>query len=278
MGKGKEFWAEITQLKQPEIADLYRRKKAGRLAPSWEEPRVNFTKTLENKIKEHSLALVWETHGLHLSDFSRQFDEYISSMGGAGPLASLSIVTEKLMAQGDISLLADFWQAKVSDLSLPLWRKDFIIDSIQLLETAGTPASAVLLMAALAQDKFRLRDWLQEAEFLKLAAPIEIGDEWELDLAREAGAKVIQVNTRNWGELTVDVNRSLELALKHAADENEIWVLTGCGCDPGLLLSASKVGFEALVFGGQSDSPLDLWNKFKILQEEFRMAKEALIY
>ena len=117
--------------------------------------------------------------------------------------AALSILTEPTFFDGALEHLAAVREA----VRLPLLRKDFVIDSYQLLEARANGADAVLLIvAALAESE--LRTLLSAARAFGLAALVEVHDAAELDRALDAGAEIIGVNNRNLRTLEVDLQVS----------------------------------------------------------------------
>ena len=67
-------------------------------------------------------------------------------------------------------------------MKLPLLRKDFIIEELQIHEAAAYGADAVLLVAAILDDQ-QLREFRAVAEYLRMAALVEVHDEGEVDRA-----------------------------------------------------------------------------------------------
>jgi indole-3-glycerol phosphate synthase len=125
----------------------------------------------------------------------------------SGGAAAISVLTEPTFFDGSL----DHLTAVRAAVSLPLLRKDFIIDEYQLFEARAAGADAILLIvAALAQEELgRLQ---QRAWELGLAALVEVHDESELDRAVDSGARLIGVNNRNLRTLKVDVEASYRLA------------------------------------------------------------------
>ena len=80
-----------------------------------------------------------------------------------------------------------------------------IRDRLQVAATAATPASALLLIVRLTPDAALLRSLREQAEAHGIDAVVEIFDEADLALARESGARIIQVNARDLDTLQVDV-------------------------------------------------------------------------
>lgn len=140
-----------------------------------------------------------------------------------GPLApDLDVAkTARAYALGGaaaISCLTDreFFGAHLDDLqsartaSLPVLRKDFLIDEVQVDESIGMGASAVLLIVRIL-DNARLKTLLGYAESRGLQALVEVHDEAEIDRALEVGASIIGVNNRDLKTLIVDPGRALRL-------------------------------------------------------------------
>lgn len=117
----------------------------------------------------------------------------------AGGAAAISVLTEPNHFSGSLRDMTD----AAATVRLPLLRKDFHIDIAQLSEARAHAASAVLLIArALAPD--HLRRMMRAAETLQLETVVEVRTEQELELAVDAGASIIGVNSRDLETLEVD--------------------------------------------------------------------------
>lgn len=124
-----------------------------------------------------------------------------------GGAAAISVLTEPTFFDGSL----DHLSRVRAHVSLPLLRKDFIVDEYQLLEARAAGADAVLLIVgALEQDQ--LVQLQGRAGQLGLAALVEVHDEEELSRAIDSGARIIGVNNRNLRTLAVDVDASARLA------------------------------------------------------------------
>lgn len=121
-------------------------------------------------------------------------------MGGA---SAISVVTERRFFKGNIGMLEEAKRAT----SLPVLRKDFIIDQIQVYESLFAGADALLLIVSLIEEEKKLRDLLNLAYELGMEALVEVHDEEELITALKCDAKIIGFNNRNLKTMTVDVNR-----------------------------------------------------------------------
>jgi indole-3-glycerol phosphate synthase len=123
-----------------------------------------------------------------------------------GGAAAISVLTEPTFFDGSLAHLA----AVRERVRIPVLRKDFIVDSYQLLEARANGADAVLLIVAALSDA-QLKTLHHEAAALGLAALVEVHDADEVERALGAGATIIGVNNRNLRTLAVDSTAS-ELA------------------------------------------------------------------
>ncbi len=125
----------------------------------------------------------------------------------AAGASCLSVLTDEKFFQGSL----EFLRAVRSAVSLPLLRKDFIIDERQILEAAEAGADAILLIVAILDD-VRLSHFHALADAAGLAALVEVHDEAELTRALACGARLIGVNNRNLKTFTVDLATTEHLA------------------------------------------------------------------
>jgi indole-3-glycerol phosphate synthase len=126
----------------------------------------------------------------------------------AGAVA-VSVLTEPTFFDGSLEHLQSVRRA----ISLPLLRKDFVVDEYQLLEARAAGADAVLLIVAALDQRDLVRLQTQASE-CGLATLVEVHDEAELTRAVDAGSRVIGVNNRNLRTLQVDVDASERLAAR----------------------------------------------------------------
>ncbi|HSL39617.1 MAG TPA: indole-3-glycerol phosphate synthase TrpC [Desulforhopalus sp.] len=111
----------------------------------------------------------------------------------------------------------DFFQGCLEDLlavraavSLPVLRKDFIIDPLQIEEARVHGADAVLLIAAIL-DHRQLEEYQAQAAALGMDSLVEVHDERETELAVAAGARLIGINNRNLRDFTIDLDTTFRL-------------------------------------------------------------------
>lgn len=120
--------------------------------------------------------------------------------------AALSVLTDATYFGGS---LEDLRKARAAT-SLPVLRKDFTLDPIQVVEARASGADAVLLIVRILSD-VRLRRLLADAEALGMTALVETHDATELGRAIEAGASLIGINNRDLATFTTDLHTTLGL-------------------------------------------------------------------
>jgi indole-3-glycerol phosphate synthase len=124
-------------------------------------------------------------------------------VGGA---SALSVLTEEHYFLGSTQDLTEVRQA----VSVPVLRKDFILEKYQVYESVAAGADALLLIVAAIADP-DLRDFLDLCRQLRIAALVEVHTEEELDRAAAAGAQIIGVNNRDLKTLEVNLDISFRL-------------------------------------------------------------------
>ncbi len=125
----------------------------------------------------------------------------------SGGAAALSVLTDAAFFGGS---LADLQAARAA-CGLPVLRKDFIISSYQLYETATAGADAVLLIVRVLSPA-QLRDYLALCSELALDALVEVHAAAELETAAAAGARLIGINNRNLASFDTDIGHAVSLA------------------------------------------------------------------
>ena len=118
----------------------------------------------------------------------------------------LSVLTDEQYFQGSLDYLRQVRAA----VSLPVLRKDFIIDSYQLYEARAAGADAVLLIAECLDD-CNLRKLHNEAVALGMSPLVELYDPENLQRVFDAGATLIGVNNRDLRTFETDLEHTLRL-------------------------------------------------------------------
>jgi len=133
----------------------------------------------------------------------------IARMYSSGGAAALSVLTDRQFFQGDLGDL----EAARAAVPLPVLRKDFTLAEFHVIEAAAHGADAILLIAALLEEK-ELRRLRELAAQYRMAALIEVHDASELETALDSGAVIVGVNNRNLHTFEVTLETSLQLAEK----------------------------------------------------------------
>ena len=166
---------------------------------------TNFKKSLQNKTE----AIIAEIKKASPSAgiISDNFDPVLKSKEYESFGASaLSILTEEDYFLGNIQYLKDV----KATTSLPILRKDFIVDEYQIYESKLIGADCILLIASILNDE-ELKNFSETAERLKLDYIIEVHDVEELQRVKHFSNAIIGVNNRNLKTFDVDINNSVEL-------------------------------------------------------------------
>lgn len=106
--------------------------------------------------------------------------------------SALSVLTDQDYFGGSLEDLRRLREA----LPIPLLRKDFLVDPLQLLEARGAGADAVLLIVRILDDA-RLTELLALSGELGMSALVEVHEAAELDRALAAGARIVGINNRD---------------------------------------------------------------------------------
>jgi indole-3-glycerol phosphate synthase len=137
----------------------------------------------------------------------------IARVYAAHDAAAISVLTDEAFFQGSLAHIS----AVRAAVSLPLLRKDFILDRYQLLEARIAGADAVLLIAEILPGT-QLQELLRETWELGLEALVELYDAENLPRVLESGARVIGINNRDLRTFVTRLDRTLELASRIPSD------------------------------------------------------------
>jgi indole-3-glycerol phosphate synthase len=146
------------------------------------------------------------SRGLLRQDYRRR--EIAQGYAAAGA-AALSVLTEEHYFLGSLDDLEVARRA----VTIPVLRKDFILDSYQVYESVAAGADALLLIVAALPDR-DLRSLLDLCQQLRVAALVEVHTEQEMDRAVNADVKIIGINNRNLKTLEVNLESSIQLREK----------------------------------------------------------------
>lgn len=121
--------------------------------------------------------------------------------------SAISVLTDEKFFQGKLEYLSGIRDAA----SLPLLRKDFVLDEIQVAESAANGADAILLIVAALEQK-QLIDLKNAAAKYQLGVLVEVHTLEETERAIGAGAEIIGVNNRDLATFEVDLGVTEKLS------------------------------------------------------------------
>ena len=159
----------------------------------------------------------------------------------AAGAAAISVLTEPYYFHGE-----DHYLREIADrVSVPLLRKDFVVDRYMIDEAKVLGASAVLLICAILDDS-HLAEYIAAAYALGLSTLVEAHTEEEVDMALAAGARIVGVNNRDLKTFAVDIRLSERLRRRVPQDvvfvaesgiqtAEDVERLRGCGVDAALI-------------------------------------------
>ncbi|NQT29009.1 MAG: indole-3-glycerol phosphate synthase TrpC [Candidatus Saganbacteria bacterium] len=131
--------------------------------------------------------------------------------------SAISVLTDEKFFQGKLS---DLKSAKESTV-IPVLRKDFLIDELQVFESRIAGADAILLIVRILSDT-QLKKMLKLAETLGMQALVEVHDAREVRSVLRTESKIIGINNRNLGNFKVDFNNTLKLIKQFPELKNRI--------------------------------------------------------
>ncbi len=168
-------------------------------------PPANFAEVFDRS-RIHVIAEIKKgspSRGILKSDLDAEWLAGAYAQGGA---SAISVITEADHFLGSLNALK---MAKAA-VSLPLLRKDFILDPYQVIETRASGADSFLLIAALLDGR-SLGSLITEGRKWGMEPLVEVHSAEEIETALKAGARIIGVNNRDLKTFRVDVNVSLKL-------------------------------------------------------------------
>lgn len=202
----------IIAYKRDEVAALKREHSASSLlqrANSAPSPR-GFAKAMDKTVEAGANALICELKrkspsageivpGADPVEIAKQYEQ-----GGA---TCLSILTDFPSFGGS---LADLEQVKAA-VSLPILRKEFMIDTLQVIEARAHGADAILVILSAVDDALA-RELCESASELGMDTIVEVHDAEELDRANQLPGHLIGINNRNLKEMVTDLATTERLA------------------------------------------------------------------
>jgi indole-3-glycerol phosphate synthase len=170
---------------------------------------------------------------------------------------AISVLTDQQFFQGALDHLSSVRAA----VPVPLLRKDFVLDEVQIIESAAAGADAILLIVA-ALEQQQLEELLAVAAAYQMDALVEVHTLKELERALETDAEIIGINNRNLSTFAIDLSITERLS-EEVPDElvlvsesgirsvDDLERIKRCGVDAVLigeaLMRAQSGSLEALL-------------------------------
>lgn len=157
-------------------------------------------------------------------------------------VSAQSILTDAHFFGGNI---LDLIKAREVNKTVPILRKDFIVDAFQIIETKAIGADVILLIAACLSSK-QLKDFGALASDLGLEVLYEVHHKSELDKI-DLTDKIIGINNRNLKTFKVDLEQSLAVA--DAIPNSCVKVSESGISDPKIVKGLKAYGFQGFLIG-----------------------------
>ena len=233
---------KFKEAKQLEIESLRKDFAEGRIPAMYQGERPSFVDSIRAKgpgavIAEFKPAS--PSKGVFRENLNPL--DYAEAYAGNGA-AAISVLTEHQYFKGTPDFLF-----MMEGTGVPLLRKDFILDPLQVAMTASSPASAVLLIARMCDNATHLRQLIEIARMPGLAPVVEIFDQADLDLAREAGADIIQVNNRDLDTLAVSLDQARRFIGQKR--DGELWICASGVNTRAEVVEMGSLGYDAVLIG-----------------------------
>ncbi len=171
-------------------------------------------------------------------------------------VSAISVLTDKKFFQGSNQVLEEVRQ--VTDL--PILRKEFIIDPIQIYQSFFIGADVILLIVAVL-DPEQLRQFLAIASELNLEAIVEVHNQKELETALKTEAEIIGINNRDLTTFEVDLKTTEKMVnlLKSGYSRDDYYLIAESGIKTKADIDYLKeIGVDGVLIGEtlmRADSP-----------------------
>jgi indole-3-glycerol phosphate synthase len=229
---------EVTMLHRPEVRDLLRARALD--APAARD----FAGALRPASGALGVVAEIKRRSPSKGDLAPELDPALTAKAyAAGGAACLSVLTDLPWFGGTV----DDLHAARAACELPVLRKDFTIDEVQVYEARAIGADALLLIVAALPDDSLLRDLHDLAVGIGLAVLVETHDDAELERALGIGARIVGVNARNLGTFAEDLTIGERLASRVPPDVVAIAESAIRSVDDARRMAAAR--FDAVLVG-----------------------------
>ena len=229
---------EVTMLRRPQTRELLRGRALD--AP----PPRDFSSALRRRDGHPGLIAEIKRRSPSKGDLAPDLDPAaLAAEYEAGGATALSVLTDAPYFGGSIADL----EAAREAVTIPVLRKDFTIDEIQVYEARAVGADAILLILAAVSDDAIVRDLSDLAHGLGMGVIVEAHNEAEVVRGVALQSAVLGVNARNLGTFAEDLDSAAEL-ITHIPIEI-IAVAESAIRTPEDAARMAAMGFDALLVG-----------------------------
>jgi len=228
---------EIYQEKKRELGGIKKRLSSER-----DFPLLSFRGAID---AHEGIGLIAEikkaspSKGLIREDFN---PVHLAHLYSSLPAQAISVLTDQKYFQGHI----DYLRKVKRETLLPVLRKDFIIDPLQIREAWCYGADLILLIVAML-ERGQMVELMAAAAELDLECLVEVHDQKELERALDGNAEIIGVNNRNLNTFEVDMNTSLNLIREMPQDIIKVAESGMSGRED--IVRVEQAGFNAVLIG-----------------------------
>ena len=169
----------------------------------------------------------------------------------------ISVLTEPKWFLGSDEYLKDI----ANTVKIPCIRKDFTVDEYMIYEAKVLGAKAVLLICSILSTR-QIKEYIEICDSLGISALVEAHDEKEIQMALDAGARIIGVNNRNLKDFSVDTGNSKRL--RQLIPEDVIFVSESGIKDGQDIKALTEAKVDAVLIG---ETLMKAENKLEKLKE-----------
>jgi indole-3-glycerol phosphate synthase len=246
----KDILSEIIAHKREEVAAQKERLPLSVLEKkltTTHNPFYSLKGALENstwgiiaEFKRRSPSKGWLFQTTNPDESGSGVKEVTTAYASAGASA-LSVLTDEKYFGGTMD---DLRQA-TGGVTIPVMRKEFIVDEYQLFEAKLSGASAVLLIAA-AITREECKRFTALASQLELEVLLELHDEGEIDHIGPLN-NLVGINNRNLGSFVTDLQKSFRMA--DLLPREAVWISESGISDPGIVKELRAAGYRGFLIG-----------------------------
>jgi len=238
------FLETILAVKKQEVEELKRKFSVSSLNDFefYSQSTLSFSSSLQ---KEKAIAVIAEikkaspSKGILKENFNHL---EIAKTYFENKIDAISVLTDEKFFQGNINFLKDIAQIK----TVPLLRKDFIIDELQIHQAKAFGADAALLICE-ALDKSAIAELTLCAQEIGLEVLLELHSEKQLEKIDQNINKIIGVNNRNLE--TFEVSLTYSINLRQSFDKDIIFVSESGITTQKDLLKLKQIKTNAVLVG-----------------------------